>query len=112
TFNVQGHVQLVFTSLAGPNAVLSGLFFGGAAPAAALAGTDTSTRGSWQGRYGTEGYNVIGTTPSYPSYALVTPSGTGTFVWAASTADPTALQNPAGGGNIAANWYGWPTFAV
>src|SRR6266581_4371945 len=38
TFNVQGHVQFVTTSLQGPNATVSGLFFGGATPAACLVG--------------------------------------------------------------------------
>jgi hypothetical protein len=64
-FDVTGHVQLQFTTTAGPNAVLSGLFFGapgtptlpaGSFPAAAFVRSDTTTQGSWQGVYGAEGY--------------------------------------------------------
>src|SRR5712692_2436278 len=37
--------------------------------------TDTWTQGSWKGVYGAQGYNVIGDTTNYPSYASVNPSG-------------------------------------
>ena len=37
--------------------------------------TDTSTHGTWKGVYGTQGYNVIDDTVSYPGYVTVTPSG-------------------------------------
>ncbi len=49
---------------------------------------DTTIQGNWIGTYGSQGYNVIGNTASYPSYATVTPVGatTGTFV--ANTTDP------------------------
>jgi hypothetical protein len=64
-FDVTGHVRLQFTTTAGPNAVLSGLFFGApgtpslpasSAPAAAFVRADATTEGSWQGVYGSEGY--------------------------------------------------------
>jgi len=66
-FDVTGHVQLQFTGTAGPNAVLSGLFFGApgspslpasSSPAAAFVATDTTTQGNWQGVYGADGYTL------------------------------------------------------
>ena len=74
TWLVQGNVQFVFTCLKGPNAVLSGLFFGGATPAASFVSTNTTTGRNWQGSYGADGYNVIGANASYPAYAQVATS--------------------------------------
>ena len=114
-WNLQGHVQFRFTSLQGANAVLSGLFFGGARPPVApsaiatLIATDTSTQGSWQGTYGREGYNVAGDSASYPAYAQVsTPSA---YTWNSSTSDPRALRRPGGADSLAACWFGG-TFTV
>ena len=42
------------------NLTLSGLFFGTAPPVASFVSTDNTTKGNWQGSYGTDGYNVIG----------------------------------------------------
>jgi thermitase len=54
--------------------------------------TDTSTRGSWKGVYGTDGYQVIGDTTSLPAYAALGTSGQSAYTWASSTSDPSALQ--------------------
>ena len=46
------------------------------APATAtFLGKDTTTQGNWMGVYGSQGYNVINSGVSYPSYATVTPAG-------------------------------------
>jgi hypothetical protein len=114
-----GHVQFRFTQLSGPNAVLSGLFFGPGRPpagggSASFLKSDTATQGYWQGAYGGDGYNVIDAgPPSYPSYATVTASGNGDYVWAGSTVDPRALQKPANPGDrLAAMWYSTSSFTV
>ena len=91
-WTISGHVKITITNLAGPNAVLSGLFFGTpiSPPTATFLSSDTTTQGSWMGTYGSDGYNVIGTTtknPSYPSYATVTASGASTYTWSANTTD-------------------------
>jgi uncharacterized repeat protein (TIGR01451 family) len=119
-WSLGGHVQLRLTRLAGPNAVLSGLFFGpaGAPPAgdgsAQFVKADSATQGTWRGAYGGDGYNVIDAgPPGYPSYAAVTPVGTADYVWAASTADPRALQKPAAPADrIAAAWYAADSFSI
>jgi hypothetical protein len=114
-----GHVTLRLTNLAGNNAVLNGLFFGpaGAPPAsggsASFLKSDGTTQGSWQGAYGGDGYNVVdGGTPSYPSYASVTPVGNSEYTWAASTPDPRALQKLAAPGDRVAAWYSAGSFSV
>ena len=71
--------------------------------------TDTTTQGNWSGVYGAAGYNVIGSTSSYPSYATVTPSGQnylGTHIWATTTSDVRGLLIPGSTSRIAACWYG------
>lgn len=119
SWNLTGHVQLRFASLAGPNAVLSGLFFGpgnqSAQPAASTVqflATDTTTQGNWQGSYGADGKNIIGDTATYPSYAQVNPIGANGYTWAGSTSAARALHkasNPAD--SIAGCWYG-DTFTI
>ena len=67
---------------------------------------DKNTQGNWQGVYGVDGFNVIGDVASYPSYATVTPSVQGTWVWAASTTDVRGLQKKSvANSRIAAAWY-------
>jgi hypothetical protein len=109
SWNLSGHVQLVFTKLAGVNAVLSGLFFGrNVTPASATyLSTDTTTQGTWKGTYGSAGYNIIGDLASYPSYATVSPSGQSSWTWSSSTSDARALQKADVGATdrIAACWY-------
>ena len=77
--------------------------------------TDTTTQGSWYPTYGNQGYNIIGNTSSYPSYATVTPAGNSSWTWAANTNVPQALvyapgTNPST--RIAACWYASTSFTV
>lgn len=80
SFLVSGKVRVVFRSLRWLNAALSGVFLDvadGPAPAsggafAKFQNFDFRTGGAWQGKYGQEGYLVIGAPPSYPTYAKVT----------------------------------------
>jgi hypothetical protein len=116
-YTVSGNVAIKVTRLAGTNAVLSGLFFDPpTSPATtttvSFLGSNATTKGNWIGVYGTQGYNVIDSKPSYPSYATVTPSGPLTYTWAASTTDPRALQNPGGTGRTAAAWYSSSSFTI
>lgn len=115
-WNLSGHVVITFTNTAsGTNAVMSGIFFGGARSASATAAflkTDSTTQGSWQGTYGADGYNVLGDTNSYPSYATVTPATQGFYNWASSTGDVRALQTSSGLTRDAACWYAYSSFTV
>ena len=88
----------------GADFVASPLGSGGAA-AAVYVGTDTTTRGSWIGSYGGDGYAVAGAASSFPSYAQVSVASAPTWTWAPATADARALQRPGGSGRLAACWY-------
>jgi glucose/arabinose dehydrogenase len=88
-----------------------------AAPPATLAsagfvGVDTTTRGSWRGAYGGDGYAVVGDVTSYPAYAQVAPAGQAAWTWNAATSDVRALQRASGTSRLAATWYGAPTFSI
>ena len=73
---------------------------------ATFVGTDSTTRGSWKSVYGSEGYNIIQDTASYPSYVTVTPGSVSSWTWAASTTDVRGLQKAASGTDrIAGCWY-------
>ena len=107
-WSVTGDVVIQVTNLAGPNAVLSGLFLD--APATAvLVGSDPSTEGSWVGEYGAQGYNLAGIGTSIPSYETVTFTGQSTLTWASSSTDARDLENA---GGVAAAWSSATSFTV
>jgi hypothetical protein len=74
---------------------------------------DTTTRGSWSGVYGSQGYLLAPNDAAHPysqvpGYAAVSVSEAATTVWADSTNDSRALKRPSGanGNNrLAACWY-------
>jgi hypothetical protein len=115
-WTVSGNVLITITRTSGANAVLSGLFLDPPpAPGPASAsfnGQNTATEGNWIGTYGAQGYDIIGSSASIPSYATVTPSGESTYTWAASTTDQRALKTANGTGRIAASWYSDTSFKV
>jgi hypothetical protein len=117
-WNLSGHVIVRFTNTnPSSNAVLSGLFFGGAGSSgatgtAAFVKTDTTTAGTWKGVYGGDGFNVVDNTVSYPSYVTVTPSGNSDYIWASSTADLRGLQKASATDRIAACWNSGSSFSV
>jgi hypothetical protein len=109
---VSGNVVITITKIAGPNAELSGIFLNQPATLASFIASDTTTQGNWIGAYGLQGYDVIGSSASIPSYATVTTSGASSYNWAATTTDPRALQTASGSGRIAAGWYSVSSFSV
>jgi len=118
-WNLSGHVTIRITSTnPSSNAVLGGIFFGaGGAPpttgTAAFVKSDTTTAGTWKGVYGSDGFNVINDTTSYPSYVTATPSGNSNYAWATSTTDLRGLQKASSATDrIAACWYSYSSFTV
>ncbi len=121
-WNVSGNININITRLGGPNAVLSGLFFGGVGSppppppppggSASFVKTDTTTQGNWHNVYGSQGYNVIENAVNYPSYAQVSASGNSNWIWSSSTSDIRALQDAVGSSRIAACWYSGGSFTV
>ena len=86
---------------------------GGASNTALFVKTDTTTQGTWKGVYGSNGYNVIGDTVSYPGYVTVTPANQNNYTWASSTSDVRAPQKALSSTDrIAATWYNDVSFTI
>ncbi|QEH31592.1 IPT/TIG domain protein [Aquisphaera giovannonii] len=88
----------------------------GPTAAAAFVGTDTTDQGNWRKAFGADGYNIAGDSgaanPKLPSYATLAVNGASTYVWAASTTDPRALQNAANTGRVAGTFYSSKAFSL
>jgi len=109
-WNISGNVKINVTVTSGPNAVVSGVFFGGAHTVALLS-KDTTTQGAWQSKYRTDGYVLANGAPQIiPSYATFAVQNEQTWTWTSSTSDPRALQIPGGSAGIAATWYSNSSF--
>ena len=75
--------------------------------------TDTTTRGTWKGVYGADGYNIFSDTANYPAYVSATPSGNANYIWANSSTDARALQKTSSTTDrIAACWYSGGSFSI
>ncbi len=116
-WNLTGHVTFTVTNTGPTNAVISGIFFGGAGAAlppsgtAAFVATDGATQGNWRWGYGGDGYSIAGDSASYPSYATVSMT-VPTATWISPTTDVRALQNSAGTGREATAWYASSNFTI
>jgi subtilisin family serine protease len=108
TWLLQGNVRVKLTRIAGPNCVLSALFFDSAASTSGtgpFVGLDTITSGSWKGIYGTQGglaYPYGYFVP--PSYVQLSAYKNYGLLWSASTTDPRAVQKPSATDRIAGAW--------
>jgi hypothetical protein len=82
--------------------------------AASFLQSDTTTQGNWKGKYGGQGYSLVGDGVSYPAYAQVSVTGATTHIWAASTSDVRALQKAAQGSTdrIAATLYSATEYTI
>ena len=116
-WNLSGHVQISVTATAGPNAVVSGAFFGGGGGntggnpgAATFLSTDSTTQGNWQGAYGTDGYSIPNESQSLPAYASFAVQNQNNYTWATGETNPRDLQTGSGSARIASCWYASPTF--
>ena len=70
-WKVAGNVIITITKLAGPNAVVNGVFADPVATTAAFVKDDTTTQGNWIGAYGSQGYDIVSGPTSLPSYAVL-----------------------------------------
>ncbi len=69
----------------------------------AFLGGDDETKGAWKGRFGADGYIVVGAGESLPPSARVGYINGAERVWNPGTSDVQALEKPAGEGRIAAS---------
>jgi uncharacterized repeat protein (TIGR01451 family) len=86
---------------------------GSASSSATFVKLDATTQGSWEGTYGSDGYQVIGDLTLNPSYVTPAVTGENGWTWASSTSDVRALQkasNPSD--RIAGTWYSTSSFTV
>jgi hypothetical protein len=74
--------------------------------------TDSTTKGTWKGTYGADGYAIASHATSYPAYAQVTLSNPGLATWANSTTDVRALQKVNGPNRIASTWWSATSFNI
>lgn len=72
---------------------------------ATFVSTDTSTQGTWKGKYGVEGASVMGDSASLPGYMQVTPRGNSAWTWQYSTTDVRAPQRISASDRLASAWY-------
>ena len=106
-WNISGHVHIQVTLTGGPNAVVSGIFFG--APATVkFTGLDTTTKGTWTGKYGADGNLIANDEYDPASYAAISMSGDNAYTWTASTSDTRALQTSSGSSTRIASAYYTP----
>jgi hypothetical protein len=90
---LQGNVRLKLTRIAGPNCVLSGIFFDPVGPVGPFVKADTVTSGSWKTAYASEGgLGYPGGNFISPSYVQLSAYKNYGLLWAASTTDSRALQ--------------------
>jgi hypothetical protein len=82
--------------------------------AATFLSTDTSTKGSWKGVYGQDGFLLAGDATNPPSYAQVSLSGQWLYTWSTATQDVRALQKGAVSATdrVAAVWYNYSPFVI
>jgi hypothetical protein len=106
-----GTVSIVVDRTAGINAVLSGVFLGGAGAPPATP-VSKASQGNWVGVYGSDGYalgawNGTSDLITLPGASLTLEAG-GRYRWASNTADVRALESPEAGTRVAAA-YSSPT---
>jgi hypothetical protein len=112
-WTITGHVTVTVAGTAGPNAVISGVFFGGAgvpvpAATAAWIGADTTTQGAWIGKYGSQGYSLAHGAQNFLIPATLTVEHSPPpWLWANNPIppDPRDLETDTQGHQIAAAWY-------
>jgi hypothetical protein len=107
TWNLRGNVGIRVNRLKGASCVLSGMFFDQLPGAsAALVERDAETRGSWIGKYGSDGGLAIpyGTLVP-PNYLKINAFRNYPLIWEEDTSDLRALQKPGSISRVASAWH-------
>jgi hypothetical protein len=81
-------------------------------PSATFVTLDTTTKGSWKGVYGSDGYIIPGDSTSPPSYGSLTgPTGGQTYVWLSTTTDARGvIKGASATDRIASTFYSSTNF--
>ncbi|MEO5804163.1 MAG: glycoside hydrolase family 9 protein [Verrucomicrobiota bacterium] len=74
---------------------------------------DTTTQGNWKGVYGSQGYNVVANSSSYPADAQIIPAGKNDWIWAQSSSERRCLQKAgATTDRVATSWESTTSFTI
>jgi hypothetical protein len=115
-WSIQGHVLIQVTKTGGSNAVVAGIFFDTATSSSATySGVDTTTQGTWTGKYGSNGELIANDINNPPGFATISLSGDTAYTWSgASSANcPRGLQVSSGSSNcIASTYYSATSFTI
>jgi subtilisin family serine protease len=110
TYELEGHVQVRITNLAGPSAVLSGIFFDQPFNSQArFVGSDVTTLGNWRGPYGSAWPFVIGESTNLPPFLTANIDNVFPYVLHAVGADRRALHRVAMGEHRLVGYWSSPT---
>jgi hypothetical protein len=86
---------------------------GQSSASAAFVKLDTATRGTWNGAYGADGYDVFQGSASLPSYAQVSAANASGYTWQYPTTDVRGLQTGLGASSrIAGCYYSGTNFTL
>jgi hypothetical protein len=105
TWLLQGNIRLRLSRLAGPNCVMSAMFFD-PPQSGPFVRSDSTTSGSWKGVYAQDGglaYPYGFFVP--PTYVQLSAYRNFPLLWSNATTDPRALQKPAGTDRVAGAWH-------
>jgi hypothetical protein len=73
---------------------------------------DTTTKGSWKGVFGTQGYAIAADATQMPAYAQIVLQGQTPWTWSPSVNDVRGLQSAAYLSRVAACWYTGTAFTI
>jgi hypothetical protein len=102
------------TSVSAGSAVNLVVSSGAAATSAAYIGLDTTTQGTWTGKYGSNGYSIANdATNTIPTYATLSFTGDTLYTWSTTTTSTSALQVSSGSSSrIASAYYSSTSFKI
>ena len=83
-----------------------------APPSAVFLKSDTTTQGTWKGKYGSAGFALAKDAKNIPAYARITlPGKSNTATWLGATGNVRALEK-IDGSRTAATWWAWSSFTI
>ena len=119
TWAIKGHVRIQVTNVNSINALVNGIFFDppttARVPTASVSYvlSDTTTQGTWTGKYGANGQLIANDLTNLPAFANLNFIGASTYTWTTNTTDPRALQQASGSASrIASAYYSYSPFAI
>ena len=108
--HVKGHItiQVSNNGTASVNAIVNGIFLDPLptnAGSATYVGFDTTTQGTWTGKYGSDARIIPNDITNQPSYGSIAVTNGAPFTWVPSTTDLRALQLASGAGTRIASCF-------